>query len=80
MSTSELIRQAEQLYDQRLKSQLERTHPDYFVAIEPDTGDYFVGRTMSEASAAAHAAHADRRSVVLRIGHRVAVHLGAGAS
>ncbi len=77
MTTSDLVQQAEQIYRARLKSELERTHPNFFVAIEPDSGDYFLGRTLSEASAAARKAHSDRRACVLRVGHSAAVHLGA---
>jgi len=80
MNRAELIQHAEQIYETRLKADLERTNPDSFVAIEPNSGDHFLGRTLSEASAAAHAAHPNRRAVVLRVGHRVTVHLGAGAS
>src|SRR5262249_22095246 len=78
MSTPDLVQRAEQIYEDRLKPELERSHPDSFVAIEPDSGEYFLGRTLSEASAAAFAVYPDRRTVVLRIGHRVTVHLGAG--
>ncbi|MCI0681024.1 MAG: hypothetical protein L0Y71_02880 [Gemmataceae bacterium] len=77
MNAGELIRRAEQVYDKRLKQDLERTHLNYFVAIEPDSGDYFLGRTLSEASAAAHAVYPDRRYSVLRIGHHATVHIGA---
>ena len=76
MATPDLVKSAERIY-QDLQSELERTHPDYFVAIEPGSGDYFLARTLSEASAAAHTAHPDRRSCVLRVGHRVTVHIGA---
>jgi hypothetical protein len=78
MSAKELVQRAEQIYEDRLKAELEKTHKDYFVAIEPASGDYFLGRTLSEASAAAHAKHPDRRSGVLRVGHRVGVQIGAG--
>jgi hypothetical protein len=80
VNASNLIRRADQIYEDHLKTELERTHPDYFVAIEPDSGDHFLGRTLSEASAAARAVHADKRTAVLRIGHLVTVHLGAGAT
>jgi len=75
MNNKDLIKRAEQVYEERLKAELERTHPDFFVAIEPDSGEYFLGRTLSDASAAAHAAHPDRRTAVLRVGHRVTVPL-----
>lgn len=78
MVTSELVRRAEQIYEERLRAELERTHRDFFVAIEPDSGEHFLGRTLSDASAAAYAVHPDRRTFVLRVGHRVTVQMGAG--
>ena len=71
-------RRAERFYQERLRTDWERTHLNSFVAIEPDSGDFFRGRTLSAASAAANAAHPDRRCSVLRVGHAVALHLGAG--
>ena len=73
----ELLRRAELIYEQRLKAALEKSHPNYFVAIEPDSGDYFLGGTLSEAAAAAREAYPDRRISLLRVGHRAAVHMGA---
>ena len=51
MSAADLMKRVEQIYQDRLQSELERTHPDDFVAIEPDSGEYFLGRTLSEAAA-----------------------------
>ncbi len=65
------------MYEHRLKTTLERSNPDDFVAIEPVSGEYFVGATLSEAIGAARRAHPHRLAYVLRIGHRAAVHLGA---
>ena len=72
----EFVRRAELVYEQRLREILEATHRDYFVAIEPDSGDHFLGRTLSDASAAARQAHPDRRTYVLRVGHPVTVYIG----
>jgi hypothetical protein len=72
----DLVRGAELIYEQRLRQTLEATHRDSFVAIEPDSGDYFLGRTLSEASAAARKAYPDRRTYVLRVGHPVTVTIG----
>ena len=80
MTTSDFARRAEQLYELRWKQELERCQPDLFVAIEPDSEEYFLGATLSEASAAAHAAHPGRRTLVLRVGHQATVHIGAGVS
>ena len=55
--SQELARRAGVIYEQRLRAQLEHTHPDEFVAIEPDSGDYFLGRTLSDAIQAARSAH-----------------------
>ena len=78
MFTSELAQRSQRIYEERLKQNLEQTHRDYFVAIEPDSGDYFLGRTLSEASASARAVHPDRRTFVLRVGHSTTVTFGAG--
>ncbi len=73
----EFARQAEWLYEHRLKAMLELSHPDAFVAIEPVSGEYFVGTTLSEAVGAARAAYPHRVAYTLRVGHRTAVYLGA---
>lgn len=78
MIKSELLQAAEQVYERRLKSELERTHRDFFVAIEPISEQHFLGRTLSEASAEARAAFPERRTAVLRVGHPVTVYFGAG--
>ena len=78
MSASDLMRRAEDIYRRRWQQALERTHRDFFVAIEPDSEEYFLGRTLSEASAAAAAAHPDRRTAVLRVGHSVTVEIAEG--
>ena len=72
----DLVRRAELIYEQQLRQTLEATHRDEFLAIEPDSGDHFLGRTLSEASAAARKVYPDRRTYVLRVGHPVAVYLG----
>ena len=76
-TTSENIaRQAESIYEQRLKDALERSHRDEFVAIEPVSGDFFLARTLSEAIGSARRAHPDRIAHAIRVGHRTAVHFG----
>ena len=74
--SQELARQAEGIYEHRLKATLEQAHAGAFVAIEPTSGEYFVGATLSEAIGAARRAHPHRVAYVMRIGHRTAVHLG----
>ena len=78
MGATDLYERAERFYQERLRTELERSHLNSFVAIEPESGDYFLGRTLSEASAAASVAHPDRRCCIFRVGHSVALHIGAG--
>jgi len=73
-ASTDLARRAEAIYALRLKDVLEPTHRDQFVAIEPDSGDYFLGHTLSEAIGLARKAHPDRLAHALRVGHRTAVH------
>ena len=73
---AEFVRRAEEVYTKRLRAILEPDHVDEFVAIEPESGDYFLGKTLSEAMAAAHRAYPGRLAHAMRIGHRAAVHFG----
>ena len=72
----ELVRRAENLYAGKLRFELEANHQNEFVAVEPDSGDYFLGKTLSEALGAARDAHPDRLSHAMRIGHQTALHFG----
>jgi hypothetical protein len=72
----ELARRGQEIYDRRLKAQLERTHLNEFVAIEPESGDHFLGQTLSEAAAAARTVHPQRRTYIVRVGHSAAVEIG----
>jgi hypothetical protein len=74
--STELASRANAIYDQNLKSRLESTNPDDFVAIEPESGDFFLGRTLSEAIQAARKAHPNRLPFALRVGHKSTVELG----
>ncbi len=76
----DLVRDAERIYKERLRDELETGHHDQFVAIEPVSGDYFLGRTLSEALGSARTAHPNRLSHALRVGHRAALHFGVNLS
>jgi len=72
----DVARRATEIYDTRLRGKLEADHRNAFVAVEPDSGDYFLGDTLSEAIQAARTAHPNRIPFALRVGHPSAVHLG----
>lgn len=74
--TTQLIERAEKLYATQLRALLEPGHLHKFVAIEPESGDYFLGGTMSEAIGAARRAHPDRLTHTMRVGHDAALHFG----
>ena len=77
MSVSE---PAKELYELELRVQLEATHRDKFVAIEPISKAHFLGETFVAAATAAKSAFPERKSFVLRIGHDAAFHIGAATS
>lgn len=80
MSQSELdafVARAEEVYESRLRESLEDKHRDKFVAIEPDSGKFYLGQTLSEAMSAAHEAHPNRLAHAMRVGHATAIHFGA---
>ncbi len=70
------VRRAEEIYAARLRAVLEPEHMDEFVAIEPESGDYFLGRTLREAVRAARDAYPDRLTHSMRVGHKAAIHFG----
>lgn len=72
----DVVRRAEGIYATRLRTILEPEHADEFVAIEPDSGDYYLGSTLSEAIAAARRSHPDRVVHAMRVAHKAALHFG----
>jgi hypothetical protein len=72
----EIARRGEEIYSQRLRDQLEKTHWGFFVSIEPDSGDYYLGRRLEEAIGAARRAHPDKVTYTNRVGFPTAVEIG----
>lgn len=67
---------ARAIYAQKLRSQLETEHWDEFVAIEPESSEYFLGKTLSDAIAASREKYPDRLAHAIRIGHKGAILFG----
>ena len=74
-----IAEQAKRLYESRFKAELEASHRDRFVAIEPVSESYFLGDEFIDAAMAAKKAHPDRKSFVIRVGHEAAFHIGGFA-
>lgn len=75
-NTKSIIERAKHLYAEQLQTALEAQHRGRFVAIEPESGEYFLGDTFDEAVKSAWAKHPGRVSHTIRIGHPAALHLG----
>jgi len=74
--TRSVIDRAKQIYAAQLQDGLEAEHMDRFVAIEPNSGEYFLGDTFDEAVKLARTRFPSRLSHTIRIGHRAAFHIG----
>ena len=59
-----------------MRNTLEAEHRDRFVAIEPESGDYFLADSLDAAVRAARSAHPSRLTHTIRIGHEAAFHIG----
>src|SRR6266566_5220733 len=74
--TKSVIDRAKQIYTNQLQTDLESEHMDRFVAIEPESGEYFLGDTFDEAVKSCWKKHHSRLSHTIWIGHRAAFHIG----
>ena len=74
METSVLVADTRQIATkgkaiyQRLQAELEEKYLGRFVAIEVESGDYFVGETLTETDASAREKYPDRVFYVVRVG------------
>jgi hypothetical protein len=65
------------IYESQLRADLEVNHLGRYACIEPQSGRFFLGETLDQAVNAAIDAFPDRLTYTVRIGHPVALHLGA---
>jgi hypothetical protein len=70
--TDELVRRARELYEQKLRAVLEPNQQGRYVAIEPDTGRYFLGDTGTAALVEAHTSMPKHSFYLARIGYEAA--------
>ena len=73
LDTEEIVRLATEFYENELRQVLEAEHRDEFIAIEPISRAYYLGHTMVEATRQAQANYPDRRSYLMRVGHKSAM-------
>ncbi len=73
----DLLERGESIYKERLKSLLEPDHRGEIVAIEVESGDYFLGKSEIEAYDRAVAKHPGKRFAFLRVGFKTTHYVGA---
>jgi len=66
----ELAERGQAIYDKQLREKLEPDHAGRFVAIEPQSGQYFLGDTTDEALSKAEQAHPNKLFHLIRIGQK----------
>jgi hypothetical protein len=76
----DLVERGQAFYDEHLKKELEPEHTGRYVAIEPESGRYFLDDTGSGALKAALAEIPEGHFYLARVGYRTADALGGYAS
>ena len=61
---------AEQIYNKRYKKEFEKLYKGKIVAIEPESGDYFIGDSKMEVAMKGKVKYPDRFFYFLRIGYK----------
>ena len=75
LNPTPVARDARAIYD-ALEESLEASHTNQFVAIEPVSGEFFLGSTLSDAIGSSRKAHPALLAHAFRIAHKAAVHFG----
>jgi hypothetical protein len=78
--SNDLVERGQTAYRQTLASILEPSHDGEFVAVEPDSGRYFLASTASAALLAAHAAMPKSLFYLTRVGRETAHTVGGHAT
>ena len=78
--TKSLTNRAKAVYQSQFREKLEAEHWGKYVAIEPDSKDYFVADSFGDAIRASRSSHPTRIAYVIRVGYEAAIHIGAMTS
>ncbi len=68
-----LAAKARKIYNDRLKINLESCCRGQFVAVEADSGDYFLGATPLEAIKSGKKRHPEKQFHVMKVGYKAAI-------
>ena len=80
MDFKELVEKGQDIYEHKLKKQLEKKRPGEFVAIDVDSENYYLGITADEAVKLAKEANSDGLFHLIRIGHSGVYRMGSLSS
>lgn len=73
---SSIVQQGQKFYKEHLKHILEPDHNGEFVSIDPESGQYFVGKTAVEAMKKSKEALPGKIKCLLRIGSEATYRIG----
>ncbi len=65
----EIARKGEEIYA-KIRDRLEAEHQGEFVAIDVESGDYFLGKSLQEADEKGSAKYPDRVFYIVRVGRK----------
>ena len=71
---------ARRIYDQSLRAELEASHTGELISLEPESGDYVLGRTFREVDLATQEKFGRKPTSIFRIGGGAAVKFGGSSS
>jgi hypothetical protein len=74
--TQELVRNAERVYDERLRARLETDHFGSLIALDPESGDFVLADTFREIDVAAQRRFGNKPVHIFRVGGGGAVRIG----
>lgn len=69
---------ARKVYEEQLKDRLERQHSGDVIALDPESGDYVLGKTLAEVDRACRERFGRKPVHVFRIGGGGAIKVGGG--
>ena len=67
-SARRVVEAAKQVYEEKLRAQLEPQFIGQIIAIEPESGDYVLGRTFQEVSQASRTRFHPKQTYMFRVG------------
>ena len=69
---------AQKVYEERLRAEVEPAHLGEIIAVEPESGEYVLGRTFREVETARRARFGSKMTYTFRVGGGGAVSIGRG--